>query len=109
MTNKLAKKPTKKQNNSFKRIRFETFLKQFMGNPQSFTLSDHTVSEVPKGTDNNYVWTVLDVDGKRLIVEGWHYVNRDGYIISQTPHNGQSFEVFGVYESIEYTERPKLK
>jgi hypothetical protein len=90
-----------KQQTTLKRIRYTTFLKKFMGDPARFYLSESTVSEVPPNTDMNLVWTVLEVDGRQLIVNGRHFVNRDGYLISKVPHNGQDFEVFGVYNGIE--------
>lgn len=31
------------------------------------------------------VWTVLDCDGKTIVVSGYHYVNRMGYIITANP------------------------
>ena len=91
----------KNNKNDLKRIRYTTFLKKFMGDPSRFYLSENRVYKIPQNTDPNYVWTILEVDGKTLITEGIHFVNRDGYLISKTPHNGQSYEVFGVFEGIE--------
>ena len=31
------------------------------------------------------IWTLLDCDGKLLIVEGFHYVNRLGYFVTELP------------------------
>jgi hypothetical protein len=31
------------------------------------------------------VWTVLDCDGETIVVSGFHYVNRMGYIITENP------------------------
>lgn len=31
------------------------------------------------------VWTVLDCDDKTIVVSGYHYVNRMGYIITANP------------------------
>lgn len=34
---------------------------------------------------NNNIWTVLDVDGGTIIANGYHHVNRLGYIITEVP------------------------
>lgn len=31
------------------------------------------------------VWTILDCDDKCIISEGWHFVNRIGYLITEVP------------------------
>lgn len=44
--------------------------------------------------DINNVWTVLDVDDSFYIVNGFHYVNRAGYLISAVPFaDGADIEV----------------
>lgn len=41
--------------------------------------------EIVKNTDPNYIWTVMDCDGKLYIVPGWHWVNRMNYFITKNP------------------------
>lgn len=36
-------------------------------------------------TGEAHVWTLLDCDGKLVISNGWHYVNRMGYFITKQP------------------------
>ena len=39
-----------------------------------------------KTTDPNRVWTFMDDgDGGTCVVNGWHFVNRIGYIITRNP------------------------
>jgi hypothetical protein len=41
------------------------------------------------------VWTVLDCDGRLIITNGFHFVNRFGYIITEIPFDAaESFEVY---------------
>ena len=44
--------------------------------------------------DEHYVWTYVDSDGGSLTIEGFHYVNRIGYFITEVPwEDGTSYEV----------------
>jgi hypothetical protein len=44
--------------------------------------------------DPHYVWTYLDTDGGSVTVEGFHYVNRIGYFITEKPWlDGVSYEI----------------
>jgi hypothetical protein len=42
--------------------------------------------EFVKAQPDNTIWTVLDVEGGTIISQGWHFVNRLGYIITEIPH-----------------------
>lgn len=35
--------------------------------------------------DNKHIWTYLDTDGGSVTTEGYHYVNRIGYYITEVP------------------------
>lgn len=68
-----------------------TIFKPIKTNPQAtgidrFTFetygSDHRTVEL---APPNLVWTLLEVDGKRYIANGYHYINREGYFITTTP------------------------
>ena len=47
--------------------------------------------EFVKSTPDNFVWTLLDVDGKSLIVNGQSWVNRMGYFVCEVPWNDDEF------------------
>ena len=48
---------------------------------------------VTKANSNN-VWTYLEGDGATVVVEGYHYVNRLGYYITEIPwEEGNSYQV----------------
>ncbi len=46
--------------------------------------------ELAKSIDDNYIWTVLEgcAGPDQWIVNGWHYVNRICYLVTEKPHNG---------------------
>jgi len=46
----------------------------------------------------NSIWTLVDVDGEMIISEGFHLVNRMGYLITEN-----SYDISYVYE-IGFTE-----
>ena len=35
--------------------------------------------------DKNYVWTVIEENDRTMIIPGYHFVNRLGYIITEKP------------------------
>lgn len=42
----------------------------------------------------HHVWTYVDVDFGSVVVEGYHYVNRIGYFITEVPWiDGTSYEI----------------
>jgi hypothetical protein len=44
--------------------------------------------------DPHYVWTYVDIDNGSVIVEGYHYVNRIGYFITEVPWiDSTSYEI----------------
>lgn len=44
--------------------------------------------------DVHYVWTYVDVDFGSVTVEGFHYVNRIGYFVTEVPWiDGTSYEI----------------
>ena len=44
--------------------------------------------------DPHYVWTYVDIDFGSVVVEGYHYVNRIGYFITEVPWiDGTSYEI----------------
>jgi hypothetical protein len=47
--------------------------------------------EFVKSTPDNFVWTLLDVDGESLIVNGQSWVNRMGYFVCEVPWNDDEF------------------
>jgi hypothetical protein len=63
----------------------------FMGNPNAQsapcpvnTFCFPVLSEnLPE--DASYVWTLLEIDGKYILVNDQHYVNRAAYLISSKP------------------------
>lgn len=69
--------------------RFSTFEKKF----RPLLRADATILWETYGEDleriirtpHDRIWTVVDCDGKLMIVAGYHLVNRMNYIISQKP------------------------
>lgn len=41
------------------------------------------------GQDSHHVWTYLDVDGGTVITNGYSFVNRIGYFITEVPWEGE--------------------
>ncbi len=42
------------------------------------------------GDECQFLWTLLDCDGKLIIAPGFHYVNREEYIITTVPWDEKS-------------------
>lgn len=38
-------------------------------------------------TAPEFVWTLVDCDGRLYVIPGWHWINRLGYFITQNPHS----------------------
>lgn len=51
--------------------------------------------EKVKATDKNCVWTIVDGDDNNLhVIEGLHYVNRVGYLITKNPfEEGKEYNI----------------
>jgi hypothetical protein len=45
----------------------------------------YALVQVELARGDNRIWTLLDCDGQLVIVNGWHYVNRQGYFITTYP------------------------
>ena len=69
--------------------RFETFEKKYLPiDREDGTILFETYGEdleQIRRTYPNKVWTLLDYDGKLIIVAGYHHVNRLNYIVSIRP------------------------
>lgn len=46
-----------------------------------------------KAQPENTVWTLLDVDGAMVIGNGFHYVNRMGYFVTEVPFEGEFLDI----------------
>ena len=44
-----------------------------------------------KSTPDNFVWTLLDVDGSLIVSSGQSWVNRLGYFVCEVPWNDNEF------------------
>lgn len=44
--------------------------------------------EFVKSHDPKFIWTLIEVDGKQYISQGFHHVNRLHYLIASVPFNG---------------------
>lgn len=67
-------------------------------------------------TEPNKVWTILTDDhGDLVVVNGWHYVNRFGYFVTEKPWvDGADFNIYDIDDikkilRREARERTKLK
>lgn len=38
-------------------------------------------------TEPNRIWTIIDCDDDLIIVNGWHYVNRFAYVVTEIAFN----------------------
>jgi len=41
--------------------------------------------EFVKQQPENHIWTIVECDDSMVVVSGWHYVNRMGYLITVNP------------------------
>jgi len=57
-----------------------------------------------KKTDPKKIWTLVDGDVGTYIIDGWHYVNRIGYFVTEVPHNNESIEVLDMLYNEEENE-----
>jgi hypothetical protein len=46
-----------------------------------------------RSADNALIWTIVESESGDILVEGFHFVNRVGYLIATVPHNGDPVEV----------------
>jgi len=49
-------------------------------------------------TPENFVWTLVEVDGKGIVVNGYSYVNRLGYFVCEVPWKDDGFFEIVVYD-----------
>ena len=47
--------------------------------------------EFVQSTPENFVWTLVEVDGKGILVNGYSYVNRLGYFVCEVPWKDNEF------------------
>ncbi len=71
------KKYTPMKNHIDKNARFDGTLYETFG-PEYQTVS---------AVDPTFIWTLIESDGKLLIANGKHHVNRDGYFIASIPYS----------------------
>ena len=50
------------------------------------------------------IWTLVDGEDGTYIVDGWHYVNRIAYFITEMPHNDEGIEILDMLYSEENEE-----
>lgn len=94
MTNEVITMTTDEFNERYKPIKnhldgnasFDGCMYETYGEEMGHVLNVHE-------TEPNRVWTVLDVDGRTIISNGLHYVNRLGYMITEVPFTGKFCEV----------------
>lgn len=51
-----------------------------------------------ESTLENFVWTLVEVDGKGILVNGYSYVNRLGYFVCEVPWIDNHFYEIRVYD-----------
>lgn len=71
------------------------------GGHQDFATDYMWETRVGLECDPAHVWTVVECDGQLYIMEGWHYVNRMGYIIAKNPRIDSS-NVDDAYKTFKY-------
>lgn len=57
---------------------------------------------------NENIWTYIDVDGVLLLSNGYHLVNRLGYVVTEIPYHGPDTEVVLFDESDEEEYNPLI-
>lgn len=60
--------------------------------------------EFVKSTPDNFVWTLLDVDGESIITNGQSWVNRMGYFVCEVPWNDDEFHEILIDDDEEVDE-----
>ncbi len=61
-------------------------------------------NEFVKSTPDNFVWTLLDVDGESIITNGQSWVNRMGYFVCEVPWNDDEFHEILIEDDEEVDE-----
>jgi hypothetical protein len=54
--------------------------------------------EFVQSTPENFVWTLVEVDGKGILVNGYSYVNRLGYFVCEVPWKDDEFFEIVAYD-----------
>lgn len=82
---------------------------------ETYGQEDEYISKMAE-TEPNKVWTIMsDDNGDLVVVNGWHYVNRFGYLITEKPWvDGADFNIYDADDikkilRRESRERTKLK
>jgi hypothetical protein len=60
--------------------------------------------EFVQNTPENFVWTLVEVDGKGILVNGYSYVNRLGYFVCEVPWKDNEFFEIVAYDDSEEEE-----
>ena len=50
------------------------------------------------------IWTLIDLDGREYVSEGYHHVNRMGYFITEVAYDLDHFYNVPVLDDAEYAE-----
>ena len=61
---------------------WETFCQRYNPVPSTNGIDIWQLDEFPEDTHYRYVWTVVDCDGRWYVVNGYHWVNRVGYVLA---------------------------
>lgn len=54
-----------------------------------------------RSAEKALIWTIVECDSGDLLIEGFHFVNRVGYLIASVPHTGDPVEVSFGQPSLE--------
>lgn len=57
-----------------------------------------------QSTPENFVWTLVEVDGESIIVSGYSFVNRLGYFVCEVPWNDNEFHEILIDDGEEVEE-----
>lgn len=68
-------------------ITWEEWFEQFGDN---ISIEDFDADIVNMNRPSKHIWTLVDTDEYPVVVNGWHYVNRLGYYITQKPWDDDS-------------------
>lgn len=76
------------------------------GNSWNGTLFETYGEEIEfiNSSPENLVWTLVDVDGKNIIVNGQSWVNRLGYFVCEVPWNDDEFHEIVIDDDEEVDE-----
>ena len=83
--------------------KYKPIINPFVENNYLFETFGEEYDFVTKANPLN-IWTLIDGEDGTYIVDGWHFVNRISYFITEVPHNDEGIEILDMLYSEENEE-----